>query len=128
MDHYYDRLKAIIEEDASEAEGDCTFFMRWKLEVSREEMDRFKRLTMNPILENLYDDYEWWDYCKDEKCDPFDYSERSQVFSYHQARHYVHPFGVYNVLNEGGSTDMDEYLRAGSTVGLERAATMFPEL
>jgi hypothetical protein len=44
------------------------------------------------------------------------------------AIHWRHPFGVYDALNEGGSSDLDEYLETGSTVGLEKASTLFPEL
>jgi hypothetical protein len=46
----------------------------------------------------------------------------------HGPVHWRHPFGVYDALNEGGSSDLDEYLETGSTVGLERASTLFPEL
>jgi hypothetical protein len=42
--------------------------------------------------------------------------------------HWRHPYGVFDALNEGGSSDLDEYLETGSTVGLERASTLFPEL
>lgn len=33
-----------------------------------------------------------------------------------------------NVLDEGGHSDLDEYLATGSTVGLRRVTDLFPEL
>lgn len=34
----------------------------------------------------------------------------------------------YNVLDEGGSSDMDAMLESGSEVGLQRTENLFPEL
>ena len=39
-----------------------------------------------------------------------------------------HPFGSVNWLDEGGSSDLDEYLATGSTVGLRQVEELFPEL
>ncbi len=36
--------------------------------------------------------------------------------------------GISNVLDEGGSSDLDEYLLTGSEAGLERTNNLFPEL
>ena len=35
---------------------------------------------------------------------------------------------VYNVLDEGGSSDLDAYLESGSEAGLQRIENLFPEL
>jgi len=126
---YYDRLQTIIEIDAKEEDGEqCTFFHRWKIEIEQKDSDRFCDTFLNPVLENVCDDYEWWMYCKNTGTSAFDYAIRSGEFPDHQLRHSIHPYGVYNVLNEGGITDIDEYLITGSTVGLTRVETMFPEL
>jgi hypothetical protein len=42
--------------------------------------------------------------------------------------HYRCPYGVYNPLMEGGSTDYDTYINEGSTVGLVQMESLFPEL
>ncbi len=42
--------------------------------------------------------------------------------------HWQHPFGVYNAMNEGGCTDLDEYLASGNVVGLRQIDNLFPEL
>jgi len=110
------------------------FFMRWRVEVSWGDVKRFREQCLDPILENLCDDYEWWSYCAEYRLDPFDGNERNRVFnsgepgSGHFPRHYRRPFGVYNVLDEGGSSDLDEYLMTGSKVGLVKLDTLFPEL
>jgi hypothetical protein len=42
--------------------------------------------------------------------------------------HWQHPFGVYNVLDEGGSSDLDNYLESGTEIGLARTTNLYPEL
>jgi hypothetical protein len=42
--------------------------------------------------------------------------------------HWRTPYGFYNVLAEGGSTELDEYLATGSELGLERTSKLFREL
>lgn len=119
---FYDRLAQYIRDEPE------TYFMRWRIEVSPSDVSEFQNRCLDPLLENLCDDFEWWSYCHAAKCDPFDYVERSRLYEQHTHRHYQHPFGVYNPLDEGGSTDLDEYLRTGSTVGLVRTENLFPEL
>ena len=41
---------------------------------------------------------------------------------------YRTPFGVWSALEEGGSTEYDEYLATGSEAGLRRKETLFEEL
>ena len=42
--------------------------------------------------------------------------------------HWQHPFGCTNTVDEYGQTDVDNYLRTGSTVGLVRREKLFEEL
>lgn len=105
------RLRGIISDSPQE------FFMRWKVEVTPDDINNFRRKCLDPILEQLC----WW------------YEET--VLGKHVPSngkypppHWQHPFGVWNVLDEGGSSDLDEYLRSGSEVGLHRVDTLFPEL
>jgi hypothetical protein len=113
---FYDRLQGLI---AGEPEY---FFMRWKSEVSKGDIERFKVQFLNPILEQLCD---WWEIMEsvDSDVDRI-YMDAGDGY----AVHWRTPYGVYNVLAEGGATEVDEYLRSGSTVGLQRANTLFPEL
>lgn len=118
---FLERLKGIIEESPEE------FFMRWKCEVSSEDVLRFRCECLDPILENLLDDYEWWT-SKTAKGGVYDYSARKVAFPEHLSRHHRLPYGVYNPLSEGGSSEVDEYLHSGSMVGLRRTDNLFPEL
>lgn len=118
---FYGRLRAIIKEDGE------NFFMRWKSEVSGNDLFTFKRDFLHPVLENLCDDYEWWEHSKRNNISAFDYHERGSLFN-HSRRHFRLPFGLWNPLVEAGHTDVDEYLRSGSTVGLVHGNKLFSEL
>lgn len=119
---FFERLSSIIKERANE------FFARWEVEVPAAFVLQFKRQFLNPILENILDDYEWWNYCKEYAENPFDYLTRQSVYPDHRSRHYRLPYGIYNVIAEGGNTNLDEYLLNGSKAGLRIIDNLFPEL
>ena len=106
------RLSAII------ADSPQDFFMRFKVEVTTDDIAKFRRQCLDPILEQLCD---WWEWIGNEP-DPFQPDVNGNIC------HWRHPFGVWNVLDEGGSSELDEHLATGSTVGLERAERLFEEL
>lgn len=111
MDAYYNRL--LNDYILPEPEY---WFMRWKSEVTREEIEAFKREFLNPFLEQVAYWYETVAGIEHEfEFDP-------------NCLHYRLPYGIYNVIAEGGTTDFDEYIASGSTVGLEKITTLFPEL
>lgn len=120
-EEFYSRLQGIIEEKPEE------WFMRWKVEITPEDIEEFKDTFLIPELENLCDDYEWWEYCLSHKLSPFADRVKHGVYG-HYPRHSRRCFGIYDVLSEGGSTDLDEYLATGNRVGLTRRETMFDEL
>lgn len=113
-----------ITEDIAAGRG-REWFDRWKVDVSEADIARFCRECLDPILENLCD---WWVWVSETHAhNPFDLSGRvNDTWAYGQ--HWRHPFGVYNVLDEGGSSELDEYLATGSEVGLQRTNNLFPEL
>jgi hypothetical protein len=123
---FYKRVAAYIQEEPQE------FFMRWRVEVGQHDIQKFQHECLNPLLESLCD---WWSWVKLSQqgsnygpFSPNDGCENSvdrQVNSY---IHWRHPFGVYNAMDEGGSTDLDEYLSTGSELGLTRVDNLFPEL
>lgn len=126
-EEYYGRLAKYIQDEPA------SYFMRWMVAVSPADLAKFRQECLDPVLENLLDDYEWWKYVHEQRnampsLTVFDYLHRAKLFSHHASRHYREPFGVYNPLDEGGSTDLDEYLATGSEVGLERTTNLFPEL
>lgn len=112
---YYERLRR----DYLSAEPEY-WFMRWTTEISPEDINKFKVEFLYPILEQLC---LWWDWVSSNP-EPFntDYAQQSSGI------HWRTPFGFYNVLAEGGSTDVDEFLLSGSEVGLTRTENLFPEL
>jgi hypothetical protein len=125
---FFLRLRDII------AASPQDYFMRWDVGITPSDILKFRRECLDPILEQLCDWWEWvsgcyskglnvWDNDVSMQCAPW-----SDSPSHSSAIHWRHPFGVYDALNEGGSSDLDEYLETGSTVGLERARTLFPEL
>lgn len=128
-------LKKITEDREDGRIGE--WFSRWMVRIHDHDVKRFRRECLDPILEQLCD---WWSWIKASPTDPFDNSYEDEngvqlngcetegdrpVYGY---VHWRHPFGVYNVLDEGGSSDLDHYVDSGSTVGLERVENLFPEL
>jgi hypothetical protein len=110
---FFLRLRNII------AESPQDYFMRWDVGITPSDILKFRRECLDSILEQLCD---WWEAMQD--CDGNYFRPPAP----HGYVHWRHPFGVFDALNEGGSSDLDEYLETGSTVGLERASTLFPEL
>lgn len=110
VNEYYDRLGGLIAEEPDH------YFMRWKMDVSQKDIDRFRERTLDPLLLKLCYWYNEVSFCH----------ERKEVL--YTSNNYQTPFGIYNPLAEGGSTDLDNYLLTGSEVGLQRTKNLFPEL
>jgi hypothetical protein len=109
---YYSRMAKYIEEEPGH------FFMRWKVEVSEADVRLFRNTCLDPILETLC---YWYDWVMD-RAHPISRPYSVNMWNWR------HPFGVYNSLDEGGSTDLDEYLLNGNEVGLTRVNSLFEEL
>lgn len=118
-------MKKVFEDRESGRIGE--WFARWKVEITPADITRFRNQCLNPILEQLCDWWEWITKAKD-PFSPNDGCETPKDKSVHSSIHWTHPFGVYNILDEGGSTDLDNYLETGSELGLTRADNLFPEL
>jgi hypothetical protein len=112
-DEFADRLRAII----TAAPGE--FFARWCATVTPDELDVFRAECLDPLLDNLCN---WYHHVTGR---PMTQNAHDNLLF---GRHWRHPFGVRNVLDEGGATDLDEYLRSGSTAGLVRVGSLFREL
>lgn len=119
INEYYERLAQYIKDEPE------TYFMRWKVEVTQGDIDRFRKECLDPILEQLCSWYEWVT-----KGDPWRnyYDDEDVTLQIGSGIHYRHPFGVTNPIDEWGSSDIDEYMATGSTVGLERVTSLFGEL
>jgi len=89
------------------------YFMRWTVEITKDDITRFRHRCLNPLLEDLCS---WY----------MEVTGRDDPFS--GEHHWVYPYGVYNPLNDGGMTDLDECVNSGSTVGLKKVFELFSEL
>ncbi len=107
---YYARLAGIIEENAD------NFFAKFTVEVSKQEVRDYKKKTLNGLLCQIDDWYEWVTSPEGRK-DPFA-----------NPIHWQHPTGIYNPVNEGRMSDIDNYIMTGNATGLEEVETLFPEL
>lgn len=111
---FYDRLAVLIRGEPE------FFFMRWRVEVTVEDRQRFCREFLDPILEQL--------------CDWYEFILTSPTDSWYTAdargcpAHWRTPYGLWNPMADGGSTEWDEYLATGSTLGLRRVDSLFGEL
>lgn len=110
---FYKRLGKLIEDEPE------YYFMSWQVEVTRVDIAKFRRRCLDPLLVQVAD---WWQYMEEVKFKPWDQP------SEYLGLHWQHPYGTYNVLDEGGSTDLDEHIENGSTVGLVRIPSLFREL
>lgn len=124
-------LKKVTEDLQDGRAGE--WFSRWTIPVSAQEVSSFILQTLNPILENLCDDYEWWSHCLynsvgTSRVSTYSYEKRHKLFPHHKQRHFRMPYTGYNPLAEGGESDIDTYLNTGRTAGLTRDNILFPEL
>lgn len=108
-DEFYSRLGALIAEEPEH------YFTRFRVEVTAADVEKFRRECLDPILEQLCD---WWSCINGGQVSP--YSSDYQNFRL--------PYGIYNPILEGRSTELDEYLASGSTVGLQNVNQLFSEL
>jgi hypothetical protein len=90
------------------------WFCRFEVDIKPKDLETFRKVCFDPILENLC----WW----------YEVEVLNNPMKHFPPLHWRHPFGVYNVLDEGGSTELDEYLDNGSMAGLQRVQDLFPEL
>lgn len=90
------------------------WFCRWQVSVSEQDIARFRRQCLDPVLEQLCD---WWDTVSRMPKDPFQWEG-----------HFRFPYGVWNATLEGGASDLDHYMESGSEAGLQRTTDLFPEL
>lgn len=118
-EHFWNRLKQYFIDEPE------AFFMRWRVEVTPPEIRQFERRFLQPILEQLCDWYEWVAGNHNPFHNETNYKDGRRI---HSSIHWQHPFGVYNSMNEGGSTDYDNVLATGNTVGLVRRESLFEEL
>lgn len=137
-EEFYARLGTLIKEANGDTEegresyklkpGEHYFFMRWNVEITKHDIERFKREFLTPCLEEVCD---WYECVPTHLNNPYDCGvkgDQDYIDTQNKAYHYRFPYGVMNWTLEGGKSDVDEYLLNGSEVGLTRVDSLFGEL
>lgn len=111
---YYERLRAYITEEPA------TYFFRWTVDVSNEDIARFRREFLDPCLEFVC---AWYDAAVNGW-----YPGAVLTGMPPSALMWRTPFGLVSEIVDGYGSDLDHYLETGSTIGLTRTTDLFPEL
>jgi hypothetical protein len=114
-------LQKIREDQAAMRAGE--WFGRWNVPISDEDVRVFKKECLDPILEQMC---LWWSVQTGTLSDT--YSQEQLVSIVQQCSTWRTPYGLWNPLEYGGQDVVDEFLRSGSTAGLQRVTKLFPEL
>lgn len=117
MESFYNRLAKYIEDEPEH------YFLRFNVKLTEEDINKFKVECLNPILEQLCD---WWEWIQLDQSNPFRTPDKF-IEETNYGIHFRMPFGL-RPLEEGMSTELDEYMDSGISVGLERNKELFPEL
>lgn len=108
-EEFYQRLGGVFAEDPA------SFFMRWDVGITDEDVEVFLNDCLYPMLENVC----WWH-------DTI--TSREGKLWVPPPVEWRHPFGVYNSIDERGASEYDAYLETGNMAGLSIAKTLYPEL
>lgn len=106
---FYNRLGGVIKADAK------NYFMRWRIDLTDDDIATFKKRTFHPIMESLCD---WWGEIRDNPFEPWDRGNR----------HFQAPWGCFNSLAGGFRGSYFDYLTTGREYGLTKTTNLFPEL
>jgi len=106
LEEYYDRLESIIRDNVDH------FFVRARLVLTQDDIDKFEYQTLNPLLQTIFD---WW-------------NQMCQPKPTYNTLHWRMPYGVYSPLANERQDEYTQYLATGDTTGLEKVNNLFPEL
>jgi hypothetical protein len=95
------------------------YFKRWEVELVRKDIDDFHDKVIGPTLERVAI---WWESIKNNPFDPWHLPD-GRV----NPHHWLRPFGIYDPMSLGRG-DYFDYVTSGSTLGLEKISSPFPEL
>lgn len=117
---FYTRIGSVIEENMGE------FFFRFNMEVSERESAAFQQRSLDPILEQLCD---WWEYISLNPFAPWDITgDDMRDYSPEAPPHFLMPYGIWSPLLEGRTGPLDDYMATGDEAGLTRTDSLFREL
>lgn len=112
-----DSMMKKVAEDLKDGRGG-EWFARFEVPISEKDIETFRLTCLDPLLEWLC----IWYQTQNDKLVSIG------PFLLNKIMDYRYPYGVYNVTEEGGVSEYDNYLESGSTVGLQRVTNLFPEL
>lgn len=95
------------------------YFKRYEVELVRKDIDDFHDKVIAPTLERVAI---WWESIKHNPFDPWHLPD-GRV----NPHHWLRPFGIFDPMSLGRGEYFD-YVTSGSTLGLEKIASPFPEL
>lgn len=113
-EEFYDRLQQYFIDAPEE------YFMRWQVTITDGDIQKFKDDFFDPCLEYIC---LWYRFITASSA-----KSNQKYFNNFKFLHYRFPYGVWNSVAEGRGSDVEEYLNTGSTAGLKRIKTLFPEL
>jgi hypothetical protein len=95
------------------------YFKRYEVELVKKDIDDFHEKVIAPTLERIMI---WWESIKNNPFDPWHLPD-GRV----NPHHWLRPFGVFDPMSLGRG-DYFDYVTSGSTMGLEKIDSPFPEL
>lgn len=93
------------------------WFRRWPTPLGPADIARFRRNSLEPILEQMCD----W-YAEVTGTDP------GTPPGYTTPVNYVRPYGIRSPVDDGATLDVDDYILRGTTAGLVRETRLFKEI
>lgn len=133
---FYDELGEIMKGAVGQEWGvmpdEHFFFMRWNVQITSADLEKFKVQTLNPVLEELCDWYAWvttgdiWDPYRVVGIHPPIGRPQSDERIVSSSVHFRTPLGVY--FDNDRISPEDEYISSGDKLGLERQTVLYREL
>lgn len=111
---FLDRLKSDIEQRPD------WYFYRWKVHILQEDVERWRRQVLDPLLEQVV---MWWESIKSDPFDPWTDSEGKV-----NPHHFLRPLGVYDPIAAGRFGEYFDVLIRGVRSGYTVRKEPFPEL
>jgi hypothetical protein len=122
-EQYHARLAQYITDEPT------TYFHRWTVGITAQDIQRFRRQFLDPCLEQMCDWWSWVKLCVTQGGgDPFSPDDGCENVLDQSVRSSIHYRSPYGAGDNWWSADIDAYIDAGMTAGLERTDRIFPEL
>ena len=115
-----------------------TFFCRWEVPITREDIEEYRKQFLTPMLLQISN---WWDSIQYDPFNPWVTSvehlhgiiedpncDRKALTETPNPHHWRHPYGCYNHVDNAMDTDWEHMVNTGESKTLRRIHNLFPEL